>query len=164
MIQAVLFDWGDTVMRVFPQFPGPMSQWPRVEAIPGIAEALAALQGRYVLALATNAADSGEKLVRAALSRVDLDRYFEYVLTARELGARKPDRAFFQVAVHALGFRPEEAVMVGDDYDADVVGARLAGLRAVWFKPTGTACHAADCQADAIVSCMADLPAAIAGL
>ncbi|NLE77029.1 MAG: HAD family hydrolase, partial [Chloroflexi bacterium] len=45
-LQAILFDWGDTLMQDFPQFPGPMAQWPRVAAMPGALEALAALQGR----------------------------------------------------------------------------------------------------------------------
>jgi len=36
MIRALIFDWGDTVMRVFPEFSGPMAHWPRVEAVHGI--------------------------------------------------------------------------------------------------------------------------------
>jgi FMN phosphatase YigB (HAD superfamily) len=86
MIEVVIFDWGDTVMRDFPQYAGPMVEWPRVEAVPGIADALRALSPDFRLALATNAAASGAEKARAALARVGLDTYFTYVLTARELG------------------------------------------------------------------------------
>ena len=139
MIQTVVFDWGDTIMRVFPGSRGPMARWPRVEAVPGSAEVLAALHDRYRLVLATNASESGAALVREALARVGLETYFHEVLTARELGARKPERAFFEAILDVAGCASIEAVMVGDDYQADVVGAKEAGLRAIWFNPA--ACY-----------------------
>ena len=138
MIRVVLFDWGDTVMRVFPEYEGPMAHWPRVEAVLGIEEALRALHPHYRLILATNAAASGEALVRKALERVGLEEYFDAVFTARELGMRKPDPAFFQVMLRTLDCAPHEAAMVGDDYQADVAGAKRAGLWTVWFNPAGT--------------------------
>ena len=39
------------------------------------------------------------------------------------------------MALDALGTPPAEAVMVGDSWSADVIGARAAGIRAVWFNP-----------------------------
>ncbi len=160
-IQVVIFDWGDTVMRVFPECEGPMATWPRVEAVPGIETALGTLAPRCRLALATNAADSGETLVRAALRRAGLERYFDAVLTARELGARKPEPAFFERVLAALTCLPAGAVMVGDDYRADVVGARRAGLRTVWFNPAAAACPIGRPAHDAEVQAMAELPAAL---
>jgi putative hydrolase of the HAD superfamily len=32
--RCLLFDWGDTLMRVFPEYVGPMAAWPKVEAMP----------------------------------------------------------------------------------------------------------------------------------
>ncbi len=49
MIKAILFDWGDTVMRVLPQYHGAMKDWPKVEAIPGIQDACANLAQRFKL-------------------------------------------------------------------------------------------------------------------
>jgi putative hydrolase of the HAD superfamily len=132
LLRALLFDWGDTIMRVLP-YPGPMFRWPEVAAVPGAAAALAALHGRYRLALATNAADSGAGEVRAALARVDLAGCFDLVLTARELGARKPSRDFYRAALEALGCDASEAVMVGDDYETDILGAKVTGLRTIWL-------------------------------
>ena len=132
MLRALLFDWGDTVMQVLP-YPGPMSRWPKVAAMPDALEALASLHGRYRLALATNAADSGADEVRRALERVGLAECFDLVLTARELGARKPSREFYRAALEALGCEAAEVAMVGDDYEADVLGAKSAGLFTVWI-------------------------------
>jgi FMN phosphatase YigB (HAD superfamily) len=56
-------------MRVFPEYTGPMARWPRVEVVPGVAEALRSLDSHYRLVLATNAAESGCELVREALRR-----------------------------------------------------------------------------------------------
>ena len=164
MSEVVLFDWGDTVMRVFPEYEGPMAGWPQVEALPGVAEALQVLRPRYRLVLATNAAESGATLVCQALRRVGLEEYFEAVFTARELGARKPAPAFFQALLARLGCAPHEVTMVGDEYRVDVAGAKEAGLRAVWFNPAVRPCPAAHPLYDAEVLAMADLPVALDNL
>lgn len=161
MIQVVVLDWGDTVMRVFPEYEGPMANWPRVARVPGVEEALLALHPPYRLILATNAAESGEPLVRAALRRVGLERYFEAVLTAQELGVCKPDLAFFQALLREVGCVPLEAVMVGDDYQNDVTGAKRAGLWTVWFNPKASPCPLAHPVHDAEAKAMAELPAAL---
>ena len=60
-IKAIVFDWGDTVMRDFP-FEGAMKDWPFVAAIPGIEDALAELKKKYTLVLGSNAGDSGTEV------------------------------------------------------------------------------------------------------
>ena len=163
-VRALIFDWGDTVMRTFPQYSGPMAAWPEVAAVPGMSDALAALNGRYRLALATNARDSGALMVRAALGRVKLEGYFSVVATAQELGAAKPEAAFFRAVLARLGCAPDEAVMVGDSYAADIAGAKAAGLRAIWFNPDRSPCPDPHPLYDAEISAMLALPAAVAGL
>ncbi|NLE77195.1 MAG: HAD family hydrolase, partial [Chloroflexi bacterium] len=138
--------------------------WPRVAAMPGALEALAALQGRYRLVVATNAAASGRALVRQALERVGLLRYVAQVFTPQELAARKPDVRFFQAIVEALGCAPAEAVMVGDGYDSDVQGAKAASLWAVWYNPRGRRPPALPPAHDAEVADLRALPAALAAL
>ncbi len=130
----LLFDWGGTLMRVFPEYSGPMAAWPRVEALPGAVETLAALRGRWSLALATNAADSGEEEIRQALRRAGLDGYLERIYGYRKTGYMKPAPGFFSYILQDLGISPQQAVMVGDDYEVDVRGAVRSGLRAVWLN------------------------------
>lgn len=152
-LRVVLFDWGDTLM-VDDGRPGRMADWPQVAAVPGAAEALAALYGRYRLCVATNAEQSGADEVMAALGRVELARFIDRVFSSRDLGARKPDPAFYAAVLEGLrrddaavaatspgavhdegGLRPDQVVMVGDTYENDVAGALAAGLRAIWFHP-----------------------------
>jgi putative hydrolase of the HAD superfamily len=147
-IRVVLFDWGDTLMVDDGQ-AGRMVDWPRVAALPGAAETLAALHGRFRLCVATNADDSGADKVMAALGRAGLARFIDRVFSSRDLGVRKPDPTYFAAVLDALradaaerGEPPlsaEEVVMVGDSYENDVAGAMAAGLRAVWFNPTRVA-------------------------
>lgn len=133
----MLFDWGDTVMRVFPEAVGPMVGWERVEAVPGVRQALSALRSQALLGLATNAADSEAAAICAALRRVRLSSYFEKIYCFRTLGVRKPTRAYFEAVLADLGLPPHRVVMVGDDWEADIEGAVAAGLRAVWYDPEG---------------------------
>lgn len=131
---CILFDWGDTLMRVFPEFSGPMKDWPRVEAVSGAAEMLATLHPNWILAVATNAADSEEENIRLALHRVGLDRYLDKIYCFKTIGHKKPSPEFFNYLLEDLGLPAGEMVMVGDDYVADVLGANACGLRAVWFN------------------------------
>jgi HAD superfamily hydrolase (TIGR01458 family) len=74
----------------------------------------------------------------------------------------KPSRAYFDAALAELGATAEEAVMVGDDVDADIGGAKAAGLRGVLVR-TGKfreeTLAAADPQPDGVVDSIADVPA-----
>jgi HAD superfamily hydrolase (TIGR01458 family) len=55
----------------------------------------------------------------------------EYASGNNAIGVGKPERAFFELALENLGLPPETVVMVGDDPELDVAGARAAGLRAI---------------------------------
>lgn len=130
----ILFDWGDTLMRVDPKCKGKMKDWLRVEEIPGARKTLHTLHGHLGLALATGAADSEEADIRAALDRVDLNAFFKQVFCSRDLGLKKDDPAFYTAILERLKLDPDHAVMVGDDFHPDVEVPRQAGLRAVWFN------------------------------
>jgi len=74
----------------------------------------------------------------------------------------KPSGAYFEAALAALGAAAEEATMVGDDVEADVVAAKRAGLRGVLVR-TGKfeekTLAAAAIEPDAVLDSVADLPA-----
>lgn len=136
MIRALVFDWGDTVMRIFPESSGPMAHWPRVEAVPGIEDTLRAAKLSYVIAVASNASDSGSGLVRDALERAGLEKYFDEVFTARDLKATKPNSAFYRGILRKLELAPEEVVMIGDHFETDIAGAKKTGLWTIWYNPS----------------------------
>jgi HAD superfamily hydrolase (TIGR01509 family) len=139
--RCILFDWGDTLMRVFPQYGGSMHLWPYVEAMPNAADILAALHPQWTLAVATNAKDSDESDIWAALRRVELDRYLDRVFCFRTIGHKKPEPEFFAAVLNDLKVEPQQAIMVGDEYAVDVLGALRAGLRGVWFNPKDLTCQ-----------------------
>ena len=158
-ISAIAFDWGNTLMRVLPEYSGVMADWPRVEAVPGAEPALSALAQRARLVVATNAADSNAEQVMRALARVGLDAHLERVYTMHELGARKPAAAFFGTLAQQLGLPAHQLMMVGDEYLADIVGAQRLGWRTVWLNPSGLTAPGLLPLQDAEITSLAELPA-----
>jgi putative hydrolase of the HAD superfamily len=71
------------------------------------------------------------------LARIGLGDYFERSLAARDAGMMKPDPRIFQILLESAGLVPEDVVHVGDDPDADVEGARAAGVRPIWLNREG---------------------------
>lgn len=76
--------------------------------------------------------DWGSNL-RGITRELGLDSLLDFVLPSGAVGLAKPNPAFFRVALERAGVRPEEALMVGDSYRADVLGAWSAGMDAVWL-------------------------------
>ena len=136
-VKAVFFDWGDTLMRDFPEFEGPMTYWERVEIIPGIKKALEVISPHYICCVASNAGDSNAEIMELALNRVNIDKYFKHFFTSRELGVSKPNPDFFNQLVNKLKLRPDECIFVGNDYEKDIVPAKAVGLYTVWFSEKG---------------------------
>ncbi len=101
-------------------------------AIGGAAALLGQIRdaGRPVVVVTNNfVAEQRRKLDRCALSQ-----FVTALVTAEEVGASKPDGRMFATALARAGAPPAEAVMVGDSWDGDVLGARAAGIRPVWFN------------------------------
>lgn len=160
---TLVFDWGNTLMKVFPQYEGRMADWPEVAAEDGIRQALEELHGRYPMAVATNATESGAPQVWQALKRAGLDEYFRAVFTSQELGgARKPAVGFFHQLESVLVRSPHQLVMIGDDYRGDMLGAKEAGWRAIWYNPRHQAAAGLLPLHDGEVQDLRTLPAALA--
>lgn len=60
--------------------------------------------------------------------------FFDVVSASAELGVSKPDRRIFTYALEQAGCRPEEALMVGDRLDNDVLPAKELGMKTVWVR------------------------------
>ena len=107
---------------------------PSVKVADGAVETLHALKAQgYRLALISNRSLP----LYEAVSELELDGFFDLQLAAGEVGVWKPDPAIFTHALGRLGnLRPENCIYVGDNYFADAVGARAAGLQPIIFDPT----------------------------
>ncbi|MFO1406253.1 MAG: HAD family hydrolase [Steroidobacteraceae bacterium] len=93
--------------------------------------ALQRLAGRYRLFALSNG--------NADLAAIGIADRFEAALAAREAGCLKPDPRIFRQLIDRAGLDPATVLHVGDDPDADVEGARRAGLAAVWVNRAGRA-------------------------
>jgi undecaprenyl-diphosphatase len=168
-LEVIFLDWGGTLMVDDGTQSGPMAAWPEVRAVDGAQDALRRLRPHYRLLVVTNADDSGERDVLAALSRVGLDGLVDGVVSSRDVGARKPDALFYRAALLRAGraglpLAPSRAVMVGDSWPNDVAGARAAGLRAVWLNPSKARRPDGAAAPDAEIRKLAALPQALARL
>jgi putative hydrolase of the HAD superfamily len=63
--------------------------------------------------------------------------YFETVTFTQEVGVQKPDPRVFRYALERAGKQPAESLYVGDSWEADYLGAKSAGMMAVWLNRTG---------------------------
>ena len=122
MIRAVFFDLGDTLV-VEESFVGRSLWEATLEKLPYLDEVLTELTQRgYKLGIITNTVTSRKEHVHLALRKINVEKYFEVIVTSVDVGFDKPDERIFLIALKALGVRPEESVMVGNRIGVDIVG------------------------------------------
>jgi putative hydrolase of the HAD superfamily len=101
----------------------------------GALEVLEALRGLFPrMALLTNGASGPQ---RGKVERFGLERFFDHVQIEGEAGVGKPERDAYARALAHVEVEPRFALMAGDDFEADVLGALEAGLHAAWIDARG---------------------------
>lgn len=98
----------------------------RVEFFEDVLPILTRWRARYRLVAVSNG--------NADVHAVGLGNYFYAAVSAHETGCAKPDPRMFHEACRLAGARPDEVLHIGDDPHLDVLGARRAGLQAVWIR------------------------------
>lgn len=63
-----------------------------------------------------------------------LERFFSTVVLSEDAGANKPWKEFFDYAFRETGARPSTTIMIGDNYDTDIIGAMNVGLDTIFFN------------------------------
>ena len=106
-------------------------------AVDGAADLLEALRPHGKIAIISNNVTVEQ---REKLRVCGLDRLLDAVVISEDVGCAKPSPAIFQIALDRLGARASCAIMIGDSWSADVLGARAAGIRAIWYNPLGAPC------------------------
>lgn len=101
--------------------------------LPGAQELLHELFPVYTLSILSNGFAEAQyrKLQHAGIAS-----YFSAVFISEELGWHKPDPRIFEHASRSLGTEIEECLMVGDNYETDISGAKQAGMDHVFFNPS----------------------------
>lgn len=68
------------------------------------------------------------------LEQFGILKYIELVVAPAEEGVAKPNREIFEIALNRAGCRPEQAIMIGDRIDNDIVPAKKFGMKTIWVK------------------------------
>ncbi len=128
----------------------------------GAAEALRWCKANGLsVALLTNTITRGDDEIRRDWKRFGLDASIDHVVSSYSTGWEKPHGAMFERALELSGASQDEAVMIGNEFLADVVGAKRAGIRAIWVNPVPTERRQYTERADAIIPSLLDLPSVL---
>lgn len=100
--------------------------------LPHAIEVLDYLKPKYKLHIITNGFPEIQDI---KLESAGITGYFDKVITSAVAGCKKPSKEVFEYAMQSLGILPIECLMIGDNWDADVIGGRNAGIDQVYFAP-----------------------------
>jgi putative hydrolase of the HAD superfamily len=100
--------------------------------VPGAVTLIDALRDRGIkIGVVTN----GVQLEQAEKIRLcGLEGKIDSVVSSGQLKVKKPDKAIFEHALASLGIIASDTIMIGDSWQNDVIGARNAGIPAIWFN------------------------------
>lgn len=101
----------------------------------GVMETLPRLAEKYKLGLICNTGLSPGKMLRGLMEKDGLLPWFNFLVFSDEVGWAKPNVKIFNYALENLQVKNFEAAHVGDDNSTDILGAKNAGMIAVWLAP-----------------------------
>ncbi|MEK5233247.1 HAD family hydrolase [Lysinibacillus sp. FSL K6-0232] len=93
---------------------------------------LDALKGKYQLILLTNGAPSLQNLKLEITP--EIAPYFDHIIISGDFGKGKPDAAIFEHVMEKVGITADDAIMVGDNLNTDILGSSRVGMRNVWIN------------------------------
>ena len=105
----------------------------RTALVPYAKELLEYLAPKYPLTIVSN---GFVEVQYRKLKSCQIEHYFSHVVLSEEAKALKPDKRIFEYALQLNNASAAETIMIGDSYEADIIGARNAGIDQVWFNPT----------------------------
>ncbi|MDR0371350.1 MAG: YjjG family noncanonical pyrimidine nucleotidase [Prevotellaceae bacterium] len=116
---------GDAYLRLLPT---------RTTLMPHARELLTYLSEKYPLTIVSNGfVDVQYK----KLNHSGISHFFTHFVFSEDAGALKPDKKIFEYALALNKARAEDAIMIGDNFEADIKGAMNAGIDQLFFNPAG---------------------------
>jgi putative hydrolase of the HAD superfamily len=104
---------------------------PKHQVMPFAHEMLDYLCPKYRMAILSNGTKSSQAY---KMTNCHFESYFEQVILSDDVGCRKPDAAIFDAALRQMNVSRTDALMIGDDFGADMVGAHNANLDSIWYN------------------------------
>jgi len=92
---------------------------------------LRAFSTRYDLHIITNGFDKGQQ---KKMDGSNISQYFKTVTNSELAGVKKPNPIIFNYALNLAKAKPGESIMIGDNYEADILGALAVGLDVILFN------------------------------
>lgn len=105
----------------------------KTNLFPHAHDVLSRLGKKYELHIITN---GFVEVQHIKLQNSDLTNYFDVIVCSEETGKKKPHKDVFHFALEKANTTPLESVMIGDSFEADIIGAQRVGMKAIWFNPT----------------------------
>src|SRR5215813_6674734 len=131
MLRAVIFDFGHTIMNELHERDVALESR-SVRFMPGIPEILPRIS--LPMGIWANTRAAREQDIRYWLDKAGINRYFKWVITSVDAGARKPDSEFFDYALERCNLGKEQVLFVGNQLHTDIRGATSYGIKSVWLS------------------------------
>jgi len=104
----------------------------KTKLFPDTHSMLAYLKNKYNLHIITN---GFHEVQFKKIKNCNLEQYFQKIITSEQAGTQKPHIDIFQFALKEANTGAEKSIMVGDDLEGDIKGAKSAGIDQVFFNP-----------------------------
>ena len=99
--------------------------------LPGAVEILEYLHPKYKLHIITN---GFQEVQNIKLDKSNIAHYFETVTSSEEVGVKKPNPLVFQTALKKAKTTAARSIMIGDTFEADILGADAVGMQSLFYN------------------------------
>lgn len=106
----------------------------RTHLMEGCIELLEYLKPKYPMTIITN---GFKEVQHQKMTNSKLLPYFQHMVISEDVGHQKPASEIFEFALKVNNCKPQEVLMIGDNVEADIQGAKNAGIDSVFFNPMG---------------------------
>lgn len=112
----------------------------------------------FRLGIISNGAD--DQNTYTLIDKAQIRSYFEYIISSAAFGKRKPHPGIFNAALEHFQVPAEQTAMVGDTFEADIIGAQQVGINSIWItRRVQKTVRRSQIRPDAIVSTLSEIPA-----
>lgn len=96
------------------------------------------LKPRYTLHIITN---GFEEVQEGKLRNTHIREFFSKVVNSEMAGVKKPNPIIFELALSKANVLPEKSVMIGDNLEADILGAQNVGMHTIHLNSNNEPPH-----------------------
>ncbi len=104
----------------------------KTKLFPFAKEVIEYLYNKYQLHIITN---GFQEVQHIKLEVSNISQYFQIIITSEQIGNKKPDPRIFNYALKKAKANKMQSIMIGDDLEVDIIGAREFGMDQVYFNP-----------------------------